>query len=241
MAIARVANSAVENTTGTSLTFSYTVASGSNRELFVGVLLNASSPPNITGVTFNSDAMTKLIEKSRGAGGFTSSIWFLAAPDVATGNIVVSLDGSVDVYAGAANYSGASQTAPTGDALKSFTSESASAATMNPVSIGDDSWAFTFARNLDGTILLGTNYLPFNASSVSFGDSNGGMGTAGTETVEPTTAIATRWGGVVTAAFAPATASGPANVKTYNGVTAANTKTVNGIAIANVKTKNGIA
>lgn len=34
---------------------------------------------------------------------------------------------------------------------------------------------------------------------------------------------------------------GPANVKTYNGVTAANTKTVNSIAIASVKTKNGVA
>lgn len=35
-------------------------------------------------------------------------------------------------------------------------------------------------------------------------------------------------------------ASGPANVKTWNGITAANTKTVNGIAIASVKSGNGI-
>lgn len=34
--------------------------------------------------------------------------------------------------------------------------------------------------------------------------------------------------------------SGPANVKTWNGITTANTKTVNGIAIASVKSGNGI-
>ncbi len=36
-------------------------------------------------------------------------------------------------------------------------------------------------------------------------------------------------------------ASGPANVKTINGITTANVKTVNGITIASVKTINGIA
>lgn len=35
--------------------------------------------------------------------------------------------------------------------------------------------------------------------------------------------------------------AGPANVKTYNGVTAANTKTIDGTAIASVKTKDGVS
>lgn len=40
--------------------------------------------------------------------------------------------------------------------------------------------------------------------------------------------------------FSPATASGPANVKSINGLAKASVKTINGLAIASVKTYNGL-
>lgn len=206
MAIARITNSTLQNTTGTSLSFSYTVASGSNRVLMVGAFENITgyTASNITGVTFNGVAMTKLVEYYRTfSDGFMASIWYLAAPDVTTANIVLSLSVSTDVNAIAANYTDASQTAPTGTALKQFSSNSATDATMNPVSITDNSWAFSVFSNIDGAISDNTNYVGFNSGAFEIGDSNGGMGTSGVETVTATRA-SSRWGGCVTAAFAPA-------------------------------------
>lgn len=208
MGIARISTSS-GNATGTSISWSHTVASGSNRALFVGVLENASgfTTTRITGITFNSVAMTKLVEHYRTfSDGQVASIWFLAAPDVTTANIVISLSASTDTHGFGANYTGVDSTAPTGTALKTFSSNSATDATMNPVTIADDSWAFSVFRNLDGSITDNTNYVGFVDGSVEAGDSNASTGVAGTITVTATRATNTRWGGCVTAAFAPAAA-----------------------------------
>jgi len=64
-----------------------TVGNNTNRLLLVCIGTHQSD--NATGVTFNGDAMT-LIKRQEGSYGEHCDIWGLVAPDVATGNVVVS-------------------------------------------------------------------------------------------------------------------------------------------------------
>ncbi len=73
-----------------TVTFSKTVASGSNRCLVVGVI-NRDDNVSPTGVTFNGVALTKVDENlSGGSATYSLSIWKLDNPAVTTANVVVT-------------------------------------------------------------------------------------------------------------------------------------------------------
>lgn len=242
MAIARDAYTDLGSVTATSLTASHT-CTGSNLNLYVLVYLqnSAGQGDEITGVTYNGVAMSRIgvIDYNATSGNYVY-IYGLAGPTTGAHNVVISCSASRSFQARAVSYTGASQTLPTGNAVKTYTSSSSNTMSMSPVSIGDGSWAVTIVRNLDGSFTDGTNCISLDGlASVAGCDSNTDMGTAGTETVSATTGGATRWA-AVTAVFAPP-AVGPANVKTYNGTAFASVKTINGTAVASVKTFNGTA
>jgi MSHA biogenesis protein MshQ len=100
-----------------SLTFSHTVASGSNRLLVVGVSFDNDNSETVTGITFGGAALTKSgsIANSDDA---RAEIWYLIAPTVTTANVVVSLSGTLSsergIVAGALNLTGVHQTTPVG-------------------------------------------------------------------------------------------------------------------------------
>lgn len=77
--------------TGSSLTFSATVAAGES--LNVGVLARYGSAGFVTGVTFNGVAMTKIDESGT---NFCASAWELRSPTPATANVVVTFSTSID-------------------------------------------------------------------------------------------------------------------------------------------------
>jgi hypothetical protein len=101
MAIAIDSTSSGMASAGTTVTVSHTV-SGSQRMLVVGVATNGAVP---SGVTFNGVAMT--LKTSGNSGGNISSVWYLAAPDVGTFNIVVTKGSGVGTALGGISFTGA--------------------------------------------------------------------------------------------------------------------------------------
>ncbi len=98
-------------TTGaTSLTWSDTVAAGTNRAMFVELAI-AGLGASVTGVTYGGVALTQV---GREAGNQAVEIWDLVNPTVGTANIVVSLNATSAMAAGAVTFNGVDQTAPTG-------------------------------------------------------------------------------------------------------------------------------
>lgn len=99
----------------TSLTAAYTVGSGANRLLVVGVLGNGlSSADSVTGVTYAGVAMT-LAAKNIGTGAGTPAndrytyLYYLLNPPSGANNVVVSATVSDYLIAVAADYTGVAQ------------------------------------------------------------------------------------------------------------------------------------
>ena len=78
----------------TSHTFSYTVGSGSNRVLFVGVgSYNATGGNKVSGVTYNGVAMT-LVDTAEAQSNTFISLWRLDNPASGANNVVVTFSTS---------------------------------------------------------------------------------------------------------------------------------------------------
>ena len=102
---------------GTSLTFSHTIGSGTNRMLVVGVTAEASAGISITSVTYNGQPLTPIA--SAVADVSTTGIADLRylpetnLPSAGTYNVVVTASGSCgDFMAGAISLEGVAQQAP---------------------------------------------------------------------------------------------------------------------------------
>ena len=94
---------------GTSLTWSHTVAAGTSSVMFVTLAIDGLGA-NVTGVTYGGTALTQV---GRTTGNHAVEIWRLATPAVGTANVVVSLGASTAVAAGAVVYDGVDLAAPT--------------------------------------------------------------------------------------------------------------------------------
>jgi hypothetical protein len=106
---------------GTSLSWSHTVGTGSDRLLVVGV--SVENGQTVSAVSYRGAALTFLGARSNG--GFRVEMWYLKAPASGTGTVAVSLSGSANMVGGAVSFFGADQFAPFG----SFVSASATSTT----------------------------------------------------------------------------------------------------------------
>src|SRR3989442_1524846 len=109
MAIAFDAISAVAAATATSLTFAHT-CTGSNRILFVAGNDKVAAATVVTGITYNSVAMTKINGVQIPTSRFIT-LWDLVAPASGSNNVVVSASESGHLRFVAASYTGAKQSA----------------------------------------------------------------------------------------------------------------------------------
>ncbi len=116
-------------TNNTTLTFAYTI-SGSNPVLVVTVMSTGGSAP--TGVTADGSAMTSVGDVSSSS-TLTLSVWQKVSP-TASGNVVVTFAGAVDIVAGAIRASGVDQSTPIG----TFYSNSSSATTDPAAAVVED-------------------------------------------------------------------------------------------------------
>ncbi len=93
-----------------SLTWSHTVASGTDRALFVELAID-NLGANVTGVTYGGQALTQV---GRTAANHAVEIWVLVNPTVGTANIVASFAGTTAATGGATAFNGVNQSTPAG-------------------------------------------------------------------------------------------------------------------------------
>lgn len=226
---------------GSPKTFNHTVGSGDNRLLIVGGFDAGSSGTTITGVTYNGVAMTYVNSVKNPPENRFSWMYYLLNPDTGTHAVSISFS-SGDVGAWAVSYTGVAQSGQP-DANGTDSASGVTSRTTSLTSIADNCWHMMTSRNNVGAAGAGAGATSrvSSAAGGGFVDSNGPKTPAGSYSMNVTTGGGS--GGIanVIATFKPAVASGPANVKTWDGLATASTKTINGLAIGSTKTKNGLA
>ena len=100
----------------TSLSWLHTVASGTDRALFVTISID-SLGANVNSLTYGGVALTRV---GRTGGNHAVEIWRLVNPVVGTANVVVSLSASTTISGGAVAYNGVHQTTSTGSYAGAF-------------------------------------------------------------------------------------------------------------------------
>ena len=96
--------------TTASLTWSHTVgASGVNRILIVGVSIRNSASQTVSAVTYNGVALTQVGQTTNSTNARVE-LWRLIAPATGAHNIIVTLSAAARFVAGAASFTGVSQT-----------------------------------------------------------------------------------------------------------------------------------
>lgn len=104
MAVTLDATSQGNGLSGTTLTFSHVIGSGTGRLLLV--VTGGRSAANVSGVTYNGVALTEI--GRRDDGSTEESIWYLVDPDTGTHDIVVTKASGIDCDAGGISFFGAS-------------------------------------------------------------------------------------------------------------------------------------
>lgn len=243
-AIAFDATATGSSASASSLTFNHTI-SGSNTILVV-YTMHASNTncttPNVTGITYNSVALTKVTQACKGI--FMMEAWYLIAPTTGTNSLVVTFSGTVtDALAVSVSYTGAKQSGqPDSSATKSGT-PAASPWTQSITTVLDNTLVVTGGFDSYGVADMSpdtgqterseqasitTNLNISDELAVTAGSTVGGISIAATFQ----DAI------LILVGIAPASAT---SIKTIDDLAKASVKTVNGLAIASVKTVDGLA
>lgn len=162
-------DSASSATTGnagsSSLTFSHTTGSGSNRLLLVGVSIGNTSlvAPTISSITYNGVNLTFVQGISGGSGTARprTEVWRLVNPPAGAHNVVITTSGGTarGLTAGAVTFSGVDATTPLGTPV----TNSANSATSASLNVGTAVGEMVF-----DSITIG-NYGSGAAPAVTFG------------------------------------------------------------------------
>lgn len=128
---------------------------GTDRFLAVDVsLLSAGS--TVSGITYNSVALSLIAAKSTVTSFGRIESWGLANPASGSNTIAVTLSGSIASSAGAVSYAGVHQTVPTeGAATNQATNVGAADATVDVTSVADQCWIHAAVATDDTAITAG--------------------------------------------------------------------------------------
>lgn len=176
-------SSAQGTSSGSSITFSHT-CTGSNLALVV--FSRFYQGDHVTGVTYNSVAMTQVNKRQDSAGNDAYTYFYiLTAPSTGANNVVISADASPSISFGgtAASYTGAKQTGQP-DSSNSQSSTSATM-TMSTTVVASNCWLVGGTSNFRATSAgTGTtNRQQIAGDPVTLSDSNGTVGT-GSQSLE---------------------------------------------------------
>ncbi len=238
MAIAFDSSSSIYQGTATgSQNLSHT-CSGSNRMLVV--FTRTYDGDGVSGVTYNGVSMA-----SAGAsitiGSDVVKGWLLHAPATGTNNITATISPNRRIEIYAISLTGALQSSTPDATQRSTGTGTTAGGTVTTVS--DNAWSIanTEANGASGTPTTGTNCTVVQAIA-----DRGAIGYGGPKTPAGTFAQDIGWPGsggwgFYQIAIAPSPAVGPANVKTWDGITqSTGIKQYFGVDLANVKSVNGI-
>lgn len=200
-----------------SLTFPYTVGSGSNRLLVVPFAGDSGSgADNITSVAYGGVAMT-LAKKSV----VTSQdrfvyLYYLLNPASGANNVVITAGTNHFILAGAADYTGVKQSAQPDATTTQVSGASASTLTTSLTTILDNCWAVLVEQGFNSSALptAGTG-LTRRTADAAFGtyglfDSNGAITPAGAYAMTTNRTTASLRITHAVASFAPDTGGAPA-------------------------------
>ncbi len=185
---------------GGTLTFSHT-CSGSNLVLFVqACVIHDVSVSSVTGVTYNSVAMTQIgTASSQGSspGNQSSSLWYLAGPATGANNIVITASNSPFAIVGSsASYTGASQTGIPDNYTVGGSSVNTTDYSLT-VTAGSGCWVLLASKNDGGVASAGTGTTSRIASGngCSMMDSNANV--SGSQALHSTFGASVNWNGLI--------------------------------------------
>jgi hypothetical protein len=96
-------------TGGTSITWSHTTGSGSDRIMFVGVSIRTGTV-TVSSITYGAQSLTFI--RRENLSSICSEVWYLIAPNSGTGTVTVNLSASSEAAGGSITYTGVNQTSP---------------------------------------------------------------------------------------------------------------------------------
>jgi hypothetical protein len=203
-----VASSATVTSSGTTLTWSHTVANQSNRMLIVGVQSEGTSGVQASSVTYGGVALTKVDQVEAYSSSYYQDVsqWYLIAPTVGTANIIVTWGSSISTgSAGAIGLYGVAQQAPEASA-SNFSNSGAT--TTNITTKTSGAWVVDVfgSGQTAGNLAPGSGqtqrYIQSSGSTTSGGGSTKSVATAGATSMTWTQTGINRSAQVV-ASFAP--------------------------------------
>lgn len=234
MAIAFDASTTMSNTSS----FSHT-CTGTDRLLVVQIRTQISGGGDcVTGVTYNSVAMTRINTIRSETNNERGYLYQLVAPATGANTVTITTSGGPSVVAGATSYTGVAQSSPI-DTSGSLSQGSGTSISVSVTTTVDNDWLVGCG---DGVTGAGSNFTPgSNTTERSEFDRNFVFDSNGPQTPTGSYSQNYSWTGsertyMLVAAIKPAaSASGPANLKSYNTNLKANIKSINTNVIANVK------
>lgn len=129
-------------TSVSTLTFSHTTTTNSNRVIFVAVYYPAPIASYVTAVTYNGVSLTKIdsAQANPGVGtGRAVDLWYLIAPATGAHNVVITTSSANSNLIGVATtFSGVSQTTAIGTSAKNTSTSATSLAATTTGSTSND-------------------------------------------------------------------------------------------------------
>lgn len=182
MAIAFDAQGGIDADVGTGHSWTH-ICTGSNLILIVGFRnTKAAGGEDVTGVTYNSVAMTKLYGSLLGNGGKDYDyFYYLINPATGSHTVSVNTAGSTTLYGRSASYTGVKQSGFP-DAQAQAQSSTGTSITASVTTVADNCWLVAFMDNEVNTTTAagGTTYrLGALTTVMPFADSNGAKTPAG--------------------------------------------------------------
>lgn len=222
--------------TGSSVTFSHTVT-GSNTclVLFSNVQANLTLTATYAGVS-----MSLVYKQTTGIGNLYQHCFILAGAATGANNVVISGGTAGTVWSAqmALSYTGCKQTSQP-DSFNSGNFTGTGNKTVSTTVVASNCWTVygVFPTNNDpDTVVTQNNQQRLNGNG-NAGDSNATVSTG---------SIAGGWHWALTddnamgvVSIAPFVASGPTNMKSFDGNTKSNIKSIDGNLIANIKSFDG--
>jgi len=161
---------------GTSLTWAHT-CTGSDRILLVAAFDDSGGASLITGVTYNSVALTKIAEVQVLDNRWVT-LWYLVAPATGSNNVVITASASTVIAGISGSYTGAAQTGQP-DSFATNTSTASTSLTTTTTVVASDCWLVMGIKSLG---VNSYSYSPTGSERISnsqmhFWDSNATIGT----------------------------------------------------------------
>jgi len=219
-----------------SLSWSHTTGSGSNRVLIVALNVGEVSSDPITGVTYNGVAMTRGASDYYWTGPMNwLSIWYLVNPPSGTYTVVASCSSAYYMVGGSASYSGVAQTGfPDNSA-----NHAQAGATTNTVSLttgASNCWTAAVFADYSGTAMSagsGTTLRQYQVASAGhFGfaltDSNGAV--SGSTSLAVTSSDSGNGSAGLMVSFAPVAGGTTKTITGTSRITITSTQTLSGKA-----------